>query len=97
MIFITLAHFHEIYLKTLFLTRKISFFLEDDLKIEQAVGTGNGILLTWNYDPNVTCDYVIKWCNSSRSEPCLMDWKKVPSNSTETVIESGECLAIKVL
>ncbi|XP_059948805.1 leukemia inhibitory factor receptor isoform X2 [Mesoplodon densirostris] len=62
----------------------------DDLKIEQAVGMGNGILLTWNYDPNVTCDYVIKWCNSSRSEPCLMDWKKVPSNSTETVIESDQ-------
>ncbi|XP_032327100.1 leukemia inhibitory factor receptor [Camelus ferus] len=62
----------------------------DDLKIEQAVGMGNGILLTWNYDPNMTCDYVIKWCNSSRSEPCLMDWKKVPSNSTETVIESDQ-------
>ncbi|XP_039698556.1 leukemia inhibitory factor receptor [Pteropus medius] len=62
----------------------------DDLKIEQAVGMGNGILLTWNYDPNMTCDYVIKWCNSSQSEPCLMDWKKVPSNSTETVIESDQ-------
>ncbi|XP_004422813.1 PREDICTED: leukemia inhibitory factor receptor [Ceratotherium simum simum] len=62
----------------------------DDLKIEQAVGMGNGILLSWNYDPNMTCDYVIKWCNSSRSEPCLMDWKKVPSNSTETVIESDQ-------
>ncbi|KAF5912124.1 hypothetical protein HPG69_003398 [Diceros bicornis minor] len=62
----------------------------DDLKIEQAVGMGNGIVLSWNYDPNMTCDYVIKWCNSSRSEPCLMDWKKVPSNSTETVIESDQ-------
>nr|XP_044635338.1 leukemia inhibitory factor receptor isoform X1 [Equus asinus] len=62
----------------------------DDLKIEQAVGMGNGIPLTWNYDPNMTCDYVIKWCNSSRSEPCLMDWKKVPSNSTATVIESDQ-------
>lgn len=71
---------------------KISFCLEADLKVEQAVGMGNGILLTWNYNPNMTCDYVIKWCNSSRSEPCLMDWKKVPSNSTETVIESGKCL-----
>ncbi|XP_074185084.1 leukemia inhibitory factor receptor isoform X3 [Rhinolophus sinicus] len=62
----------------------------DDLKIEQAVGMGNGILLTWNYDPNMTCDYVIKWCNSSQSKPCLMDWKKVPSNSTQTVIESDQ-------
>ncbi|XP_034816041.1 leukemia inhibitory factor receptor [Pan paniscus] len=62
----------------------------DDLKIEQVVGMGKGILLTWHYDPNMTCDYVIKWCNSSRSEPCLMDWRKVPSNSTETVIESDE-------
>ncbi|XP_054411473.1 leukemia inhibitory factor receptor isoform X1 [Pongo abelii] len=62
----------------------------DDLKIEQVVGMGKGILLTWHYDPNVTCDYVIKWCNSSRSEPCLMDWRKVPSNSTETVIESDQ-------
>ncbi|XP_076973134.1 leukemia inhibitory factor receptor isoform X3 [Tamandua tetradactyla] len=62
----------------------------DDLKIEQAVGMGNGIFLTWNYDPNMTCDYVIKWCNSSRSEPCLMDWKKVPSNTTEAIIESDQ-------
>ncbi|XP_030669862.1 leukemia inhibitory factor receptor isoform X2 [Nomascus leucogenys] len=62
----------------------------DDLKIEQVVGMGKGILLTWHYDPNMTCDYVIKWCNSSRLEPCLMDWRKVPSNSTETVIESDQ-------
>ncbi|XP_049718521.1 leukemia inhibitory factor receptor isoform X3 [Elephas maximus indicus] len=62
----------------------------DDLKIEQAVGMGNGIFLSWNYDPNMTCDYVIKWCNSSRPGPCLMDWKKVPSNSTEAVIESDQ-------
>ncbi|XP_003899646.2 leukemia inhibitory factor receptor isoform X1 [Papio anubis] len=62
----------------------------DDLKIEQVVGMGKGILLTWHYDPNMTCDYVIKWCNSSRSEPCLMDWRKVPSNTTETVIESDQ-------
>nr|XP_016808885.2 leukemia inhibitory factor receptor isoform X3 [Pan troglodytes] len=65
----------------------------DDLKIEQVVGMGKGILLTWHYDPNMTCDYVIKWCNSSRSEPCLMDWRKVPSNSTETVIESAPIVA----
>lgn len=78
----------------IFNNSKIFFSLvEDDLKIEQAVGMGNGILLSWNYDPNMTCDYVIKWCNSSQSEPCLMDWKKVPSNSTETIIESGKCLS----
>ncbi|XP_053447893.1 leukemia inhibitory factor receptor [Nycticebus coucang] len=62
----------------------------DGLKIEQAVGMGRGILLTWHYDPNMTCDYVIKWCNSSQSEPCLMDWRKVPSNSTEALIESDQ-------
>ncbi|XP_006874738.1 PREDICTED: leukemia inhibitory factor receptor [Chrysochloris asiatica] len=62
----------------------------DDLKIEKAVGVGRGISLTWNYDPNMTCDYVIKWCNSSGPRPCLMDWKKVPSNRTEAVIESDE-------
>ncbi|XP_007949772.1 leukemia inhibitory factor receptor [Orycteropus afer afer] len=62
----------------------------DDLKIEQAVGMGDGIVLTWNYDPNMTCDYVIQWCNTSRPGPCLMDWKKVPSNSTEAVIESDQ-------
>lgn len=62
----------------------------DDLKVEQAVGTGRRIFLTWHQDPNMTCDYVIKWCNSSQSEPCLMDWKKVPSNSTETIIESDQ-------
>lgn len=68
-----------------------SFVFEDDLKVEQTVGMGNGILLTWNYDPNMTCDYVIKWCNTSQPQPCLMDWKKVPADSTEAVIESGAC------
>lgn len=89
-IFITLAHFHKIYLIIINISEIYFCLVEDDLKIEQAVGMGNGILLTWNYDPNMTCDYVIKWCNSSQSKPCLMDWKKVPSNSTQTVIESGK-------
>lgn len=62
----------------------------DDIKIEQTVGMGKRILLTWQRDPNVTCDYVIKWCNASRAEPCLMDWKKVPSDSTETAVESDQ-------
>ncbi|XP_062067663.1 leukemia inhibitory factor receptor isoform X1 [Lepus europaeus] len=62
----------------------------DDLQVEQAVGMGRQILLTWRLDPNMTCDYVIKWCNASRSEPCLMDWKKVPSTSNATVIESDQ-------
>lgn len=62
----------------------------DDLKVEQTVGMGNGILLTWNYDPNMTCDYVIKWCNASQPQPCLMDWKKVPADSTEAVIQSDQ-------
>ncbi|XP_043843984.1 leukemia inhibitory factor receptor [Dromiciops gliroides] len=59
----------------------------EDLKVEQIVGIGNGILFHWNYDPNMTCDYVIKWCNSTRSEPCLIDWKKYPANSTGALIE----------
>nr|XP_017200181.1 leukemia inhibitory factor receptor isoform X2 [Oryctolagus cuniculus] len=62
----------------------------DDLQVEQAVGMGRRILLTWRLDPKMTCDYVIKWCNTSRSEPCLMDWKKVPSTSNATVIESDQ-------
>ncbi|XP_008577958.1 PREDICTED: leukemia inhibitory factor receptor [Galeopterus variegatus] len=62
----------------------------DDLKTEHAVGKGKGILLRWYHNPNVSCDYVIKWCNSSQSKPCLMDWKKVPSNSTEALIESDQ-------
>lgn len=66
------------------------FLVEDDLKVEQTVGTGSGILLTWSRDPNMTCDYVIKWCNASQPEPCLTDWKKVPASSTEVLLESGE-------
>ncbi|XP_074058750.1 leukemia inhibitory factor receptor [Macrotis lagotis] len=59
----------------------------EDLKVEQIVGIENGILFHWNYDPNMTCDYVIKWCNSTQSEPCLIDWKKFPANSTGALIE----------
>lgn len=62
----------------------------DDITVEQAVGIGNRIFLSWQHNPNMTCDYVIKWCNSSWSEPCLLDWIKVPSNSTGTVIESDQ-------
>ncbi|MFN1240426.1 hypothetical protein ACKYVA_22185, partial [Paenibacillus larvae] len=62
----------------------------DDITVEQAVGIGNRIFLSWQHNPNRTCDYVIKWCNSSWSEPCLLDWIKVPSNSTGTVIESDQ-------
>lgn len=68
-----------------------SFLVEDDLRVEQTIGTGNGVLLTWSYDPNMTCDYVIKWCNASQPQPCLMDWKKVPAHSTEALIQSGAC------
>ncbi|XP_051006891.1 leukemia inhibitory factor receptor [Acomys russatus] len=62
----------------------------DNITVEQVVGMGKKIFLTWHHDPNMTCDYVIKWCNSSQPEPCLMDWIKVPSNSTETAIESDQ-------
>lgn len=62
----------------------------DNITVEQAVGIGKRIVLTWHHDPNMTCDYVIKWCNSSHSEPCLMDWIKVPSDNTETTVESDE-------
>ncbi|XP_038600340.1 leukemia inhibitory factor receptor [Tachyglossus aculeatus] len=60
----------------------------DDLKMEKVVGTGKGILLSWNYNPNVTCDYVVKWCNSTQSDPCLVEWKKFPSNSSGALLES---------
>ncbi|XP_074138724.1 leukemia inhibitory factor receptor [Sminthopsis crassicaudata] len=59
----------------------------EDIKVEQIVGIENGILFHWNYDPNMTCDYVIKWCNSTQSEPCLIDWKKFPANSTGALVE----------
>lgn len=62
----------------------------DDIKIEQAVGKGKGFLLSWDYNPNMTCDYVIKWCKFSQPEPCLMDWKKVLSSKTEVVLESDQ-------
>ncbi|CAK6444137.1 unnamed protein product [Pipistrellus nathusii] len=62
----------------------------NDLRVEQTIGTGNGVLLTWSYDPNMTCDYVIKWCNASQPQPCLMDWKKVPAHSTEALIQSDQ-------
>ncbi|XP_054987317.1 leukemia inhibitory factor receptor [Sorex araneus] len=62
----------------------------DDLKVEQTVGRGKGFLFTWNYNPNMTCDYVIKWCKSSQPQPCLMDWRKVLPSSTEAAIESDQ-------
>lgn len=51
---------------------------------------GNGIFFIWNYDFNMICDYVIKWCNLFRSEFCFMDWKKVFLNSIVIVIEFGK-------
>lgn len=62
----------------------------DDLRVEQTVGRGKGFVFTWNYDPNMTCDYVIKWCKSSQPQPCLMDWRKVLPSTTGAAIESDQ-------
>ncbi|NXU59527.1 LIFR factor, partial [Turnix velox] len=61
----------------------------DNVKTERAVAVGNGIYISWNSHPNMTCGYVVKWCHSSGSEPCSMDWQKFPSNMTDAVIKSA--------
>ncbi|XP_062456609.1 leukemia inhibitory factor receptor [Rhea pennata] len=61
----------------------------DNVKTERAVALGNGIYISWNSYPNVTCGYIVKWCHSSGSEPCSVDWQKFPSNTTDAVIKSA--------
>ncbi|XP_067401653.1 leukemia inhibitory factor receptor isoform X2 [Emydura macquarii macquarii] len=61
----------------------------DNVKTEQAIATGNGIYLSWYSDPNVTCGYTVKWCYSSGSEPCNVDWETFPSNTTDALIKSA--------
>ncbi|NXF05027.1 LIFR factor, partial [Smithornis capensis] len=56
---------------------------------DQAVAMGNGINISWDSYPNMTCGYVVKWCHSSGSEPCSVDWQKFPSNTTNAVIKSA--------
>uniref|UniRef100_A0A8C8STP6 LIF receptor subunit alpha n=1 Tax=Pelusios castaneus TaxID=367368 RepID=A0A8C8STP6_9SAUR len=62
----------------------------DNVKTEQAIPTGNGIYLSWHSDPNVTCGYTVKWCCSTGSEPCNVDWETFPSNTTNVLIKSGK-------
>ncbi|KAM9591458.1 LOW QUALITY PROTEIN: leukemia inhibitory factor receptor-like [Morphnus guianensis] len=60
-----------------------------NVKTDQAVAMGNGIYVSWNSYPNMTCGYIVKWCHSSGSEPCRVDWQKFPSNTTDAVIKSA--------
>ncbi|NXM74696.1 LIFR factor, partial [Serilophus lunatus] len=61
----------------------------DNVITGQATATGNGINISWDSYPNMTCGYVVKWCHSSGSEPCSVDWQKFPSNTTNAVIKSA--------
>uniref|UniRef100_A0A8C0GHP6 Leukemia inhibitory factor receptor n=1 Tax=Chelonoidis abingdonii TaxID=106734 RepID=A0A8C0GHP6_CHEAB len=61
----------------------------DNVKTELAIATGNGIYISWHSDPNVTCGYTLKWCISSGSEPCNVDWEMFPSNAIDAVIKSA--------
>uniref|UniRef100_U3IIJ1 Leukemia inhibitory factor receptor n=1 Tax=Anas platyrhynchos platyrhynchos TaxID=8840 RepID=U3IIJ1_ANAPP len=64
-------------------------FVVDNVKTDRAVAMGNGIYISWNSYPNMTCGYIVKWCHSSGSEPCSVDWQKFPSNTTDAVIKSA--------
>ncbi|KAM6105695.1 LOW QUALITY PROTEIN: leukemia inhibitory factor receptor-like [Pterocles gutturalis] len=61
----------------------------ENVKTDRAVAMGNGIYISWNSYPNMTCGYIVKWCHSSGSEPCSVDWQKFPSNTTDAVIKSA--------
>ncbi|NWX82500.1 LIFR factor, partial [Nothoprocta pentlandii] len=61
----------------------------DDVRTERAVALGNGIYISWNSYPNVTCGYIVKWCHSSGAEPCSVDWQKFPANTTDAAIKSA--------
>ncbi|NXC82838.1 LIFR factor, partial [Cercotrichas coryphoeus] len=61
----------------------------DNVTTDQAVAMGNGINISWDSYPNMTCGYIVKWCHSSGSEPCSVDWQKFPSNTTNVVIKSA--------
>ncbi|NXT69479.1 LIFR factor, partial [Chaetops frenatus] len=62
----------------------------DNVTTDQAVAMGNGINISWDSYPNMTCGYIVKWCHSSESEPCSVDWQKFPSNTTNAVIKSAQ-------
>ncbi|NWR21384.1 LIFR factor, partial [Emberiza fucata] len=61
----------------------------DNVTTDQAVAMGNGINISWDSYPNMTCGYIVKWCHSSGSEPCSVDWQKFPPNTTNAVIKSA--------
>ncbi|XP_005241244.2 leukemia inhibitory factor receptor [Falco biarmicus] len=61
----------------------------NNVKTDRAIAMGNGIYISWNSYPNMTCGYIVKWCHSSGSEPCSVDWQKFPSNTTDAVIKSA--------
>lgn len=65
-------------------------FVADNVTTDQAMAMGNGINISWDSYPNMTCGYIVKWCHSSGSEPCSVDWQKFPSNTTNAVIKSGK-------
>ncbi|XP_066470563.1 leukemia inhibitory factor receptor-like [Tiliqua scincoides] len=63
--------------------------LTDDAITENGIATGDGIYIAWPPDSNVICGFIVRWCQPSESEPCVVNWEAFPSNATNAVIKSA--------
>ncbi|XP_058230543.1 LIF receptor subunit alpha a isoform X1 [Hemibagrus wyckioides] len=64
---------------------------DSELSVSELVGNGGGLTVSWNHDHNSTQGYVVEWLPSCcpASSSCAVQWERVSSSNTSTVIQSG--------
>ncbi|XP_067088036.1 LIF receptor subunit alpha a isoform X1 [Osmerus mordax] len=56
--------------------------------VSRAEASQAGFPLAWTLPDNTSCDYLLEWHNTSCSQPCALDWTRLPAGATNTTILS---------
>lgn len=60
-----------------------------NVETEYAVGTGDGMNITWRHGSSATCGITVQWRHSLGSVPSPLDWKIFTSDATDAWIPSS--------
>nr|XP_033788494.1 leukemia inhibitory factor receptor isoform X2 [Geotrypetes seraphini] len=63
--------------------------LPNDVKVEKLVGNKDGINITWHYDADVNCGYIVQWRPSFGYQLFDLQWEIFSSNRTSVLLASG--------
>ncbi|XP_062873779.1 LIF receptor subunit alpha a isoform X2 [Trichomycterus rosablanca] len=65
------------------------FLSDPEVSVSELVGSREGLVLSWNGGHNASQGYVVEWVPTCCSGLCSVQWQKVSSSNTSTVIQSG--------